>query len=394
MYNSYFGFSESPFENYLDQRFLYFSTIHREVTAALLYFIEWKKSFAIVYGDGGTGKTLLVNYLLSRLPGNVRPIMIAKPDVGDIEILRFVAGILKIDDPGKSEPDLVDQIKSALLETGRQKERFVLIIDAAHLLSDKNIEQIGRLSNIETQAHHPLQILLLGQPGLNSKLNRPELRRLYHKMPINRFLAPLDGVETIQYIDYRLNVAGAGFDACFEPHCRPLIFKMTGGVPRSINQLCDSALRVCMSEKLLKINRNVLKKAGADLRRGVCFMPGFRDGGWAPSLKKIRLSAVFGAAAVIVVLLGIYGYLKGFKQPAPAIDNAFKIAETNPTPPPAIAALPENKQTLRPEALEPLMKKTGSVDISPLLIVKASQPANPASRLHNEKKVGVKKGKH
>ncbi len=198
-------------------------------------------------------------------------------------------------------------------------------------------------------------------------------------------------------------MAGASFDACFEPHCRPLIFKMTNGVPRSINQLCDSALLVCMSEKLLKVNRNVLKKAGADLRRGECFTPGFRDGGRAPSLKKIRLPAVLGAAAVIVVLLGIYGYQKGLKQPDPAIDTA---AETSPTPMPSEAVLPEISQTLPPEAvlpeisqtlppeaLEPPMKKTGSVDISPLLIVKASQLASPASRIHNAKRVGVKKGK-
>ncbi len=211
MYNSYFGFSESPFENNLDQRFLFFSANHREVTAALLYFIKWKKSFAMVCGDGGTGKTMLVNYLLSRLPGNVHPIMIANPDVGYIEILRYVAGILKIDDPGKSELDLVDHVKSALVETGRQKERFVLIIDEAHLLSDKSIEQIRLLSNIETQEHNPFQILLLGQYDLSNKLNRPELRQLYQRIHINRFLAPLDAVETIQYIDHRLNDGGRQF---------------------------------------------------------------------------------------------------------------------------------------------------------------------------------------
>jgi general secretion pathway protein A len=385
MYNSYFGFSDAPFENNLDQRFLYYSSNRREVTAALLYFIEWKKSFAIVCGDGGTGKTLLVNYLLSRLPGSVRPILIANPDVGDIEILQFVAANLKIDNPGKSEPDLVEQIKTALLEAGRQEERFVLIIDEAHLLSDKSIERIGMLSNVETQAHPPLQILLLGQHGLSSRLNRPELRQLSQRITINRFLAPLDGAETIQYIDFRLNVAGADFDACFEPHCKPLIFKMTGGVPRSINQLCDSALRVCMNEKLLKVNRVCLKKAGADLQSEVRFTPGFHDGGRARFLKKIQLTAALGAAAVIVFLLGIYGYQKGLKRPPPAIDTAVKIPESGPTPAPSGAVLPEIRQTLLPEALEPSMQKTGRVDISPLLRVKTFQPGNPPSRLHHPK---------
>jgi general secretion pathway protein A len=94
MYNSYFGFSEAPFENNLGQRFLYFSANHMEISAALLYFIKWKKGFALVCGDVGTGKTLLINYLLSRLPDDVHPIMIANPDVGFIKILRYVAGML------------------------------------------------------------------------------------------------------------------------------------------------------------------------------------------------------------------------------------------------------------------------------------------------------------
>jgi general secretion pathway protein A len=406
MYNIYFGFSESPFEDNLDQRFLYFSANHREVTASLLYFIEWKKSFAIVCGDGGTGKTLLANYLLSRLPGNLQPILMAIPDVGDIEILRFVAGILKIDDLGKSESDLAYHIKSALLEAGRQNERFVLIVDAAHLLSEKSFEQIGLLSNVETQAHSPLQILLLGQHCLSSRLNRPELGQLSHRITINRFLAPLDGAETIHYIDFRLNVAGGSFDACFEPQCKSLIFKMTGGIPRSINHLCDSALRVCMSEKLLKVNKDVLKKAGADLRTGVFFTPGFRDGGRFFSLKKIRLPAVLGAVAVILVLLGFYGYQKGLKQPDPAIENPPEIAISISVPMPSgavlpevaqplepEAALPEVTQTLQPAALEPPIRKTGRVDISPLLRVKASPPAGAASRLHKAKSVGVKKEK-
>ncbi len=116
MYNSYFGFSNSPFENSLDQRFLFFSANHSDVTAALLYFIQWEKEFALVCGERGTGKTLLVHYLLSRLPDSVHPIIIADPGVGYMEILQSAARILNIDDPGKSEHDLVDHVKAALVE--------------------------------------------------------------------------------------------------------------------------------------------------------------------------------------------------------------------------------------------------------------------------------------
>jgi general secretion pathway protein A len=311
MYNNYFGFSDSPFENNLDQRFLFFSAGHKEVAAALFYFIKWKKGFALVCGDVGTGKTMLINFLLSKLPDSVHPIMITNPDVGYIEILRYVAGILKIDARGKGGLDLGDLVKAALVEASRKGERFVLIIDEAHLLPDESIEHIRLLSNIEIQERKLFQILLLGQYELSYKLNRPEMRQFRQRININRFLAPMDAAETIQYIDHRLKMAGASFDACFEPHCRPLIFKMTKGVPRSINQLCDSALLVCMTEKLQKVNRKVLKKADAALRSDILFTPRSHAGSASLFWKTIRPLAAFGAGAMILALLGIYGYQGG-----------------------------------------------------------------------------------
>jgi len=266
MYNDYFGFSESSFENNLDQRFLFFSAHQKEITATLLYFIKMEKSFAVVCGDAGTGKTLLVHYLLSRLPDFVHPIMIASPDVSNIEILQNTARILEIDTNGKSELDLIDHIKTALMENRRQAERFVLIVDDAQLFSYQSLEQIRLLYNIEIRAHKLFQILLIGQSNLSSKLNRPEMRQIRQRININRFLAPMDAAETIQYIDHRLKLAGSNFDDCFESNCRQLIFKMTKGVPRSINQLCDSALLTCMTEERQKVNRHVLKKAATVLR--------------------------------------------------------------------------------------------------------------------------------
>jgi general secretion pathway protein A len=266
MYNNYFGFSESSFENNLDQRFLFFSAHQKEVSATLLYFIKMEKSFAMVCGDAGTGKTLLVHYLLSRLPDAFHPIMIASPDVGYIEILQNTARILEIDTNGKSELDLIDHIKTALMENRRQAERFVLIVDDAQLFSYQRLEQIRLLYNIESKAHKLFQILLIGQCELNSKLNRPEMRQIRQRININRFLAPMDAAETIQYINHRLNIVGSSFDGCFESNCRHLIFKMTKGVPRSINLLCDSALLTCMTEERQKVNRHDLKKAATALR--------------------------------------------------------------------------------------------------------------------------------
>jgi general secretion pathway protein A len=360
---NYFGFSKSPFENNLDQRFLFFSKNHKEVAAALLYFIKWKKGFALVCGDVGTGKTMLINYLLSRLPDSVHPILIANPDAGYSVILEYIAGILKIDAGGKSLLDLVDQIQAALVEAARREERFVLIIDEAHLLSDTSIEQIRLLSNIEIQEHKPFQILLLGQNELTQKFSRPELRQLRQRININRFLSPMDAAETIQYIEHRLRMAGSSFDACFEPECRRLVFKMTKGVPRSINHLCDSALMVCKTENRLKVDRKILKKAAADLQSEILFMPVSPAGSTLPSWKLIRLIGACGIFAIFGVLLGIYAYQgagagsqnilsrldSSEKSPESALSKTAENPADSAVPLPAGAHLREEKPLVLPE---------------------------------------------
>ncbi|MEN6375730.1 MAG: AAA family ATPase [Smithella sp.] len=391
MYKNYFKFSESPFENNLDQRFLFFSTNHKEVFAALLYFIKTKKSFAMVCGDVGTGKTMLINYLLNKLPSSVHPIMIMNPDVGYTKILRYVAGILKIDVEGKGVLDLVDHVKAALVEASQKGERFVLIIDEAHLLPDKSIEQIRLLSNIETQEYKLFQILLLGQYELSYKLNRPEMRQLRQRININRFLAPMDADETIRYIDHRLKMAGSSFDACFESNCKKLIFKMTNGVPRSINQLCDSAFLACMTEKQRKVNRKILKMAGTVLRSDVLFTPKSHVGGSALFRKMIWPFAAFGTCTMTLALFWIAGYwgvlgkevqffLHGFyssvsttvahtpepvEVPSKELQSSGRQTTGNKDRPSGTgASLPETKQAIKTEVPALPKEKTGDFYVS------------------------------
>ena len=261
MYNAYFGFSESPFEVNLDQRFLFLCEDHTEVLAALLYFVKEKKGLALVCGDVGTGKTMLINSFLSRLPNSVQPIIISNPLVSYRDLLYFIAGALGISDKSKNLLELIEQIKEALLEGRRQGQNFVLIVDEAHLFSDASLEQVRLLSNIEIPEGKLLQILLVGQYELTHKLIRPEMRQLRQRINISRFLSPLTQSETVAYIDYRLQKVGANFLACFEPTCDKLLYQLTEGVPRRINQLCDNALLHCMADGLKKVNRQVLQQA-------------------------------------------------------------------------------------------------------------------------------------
>ncbi len=304
MYNPYFHFSFSPFENNLNQQFLYFSEGHDEVIASLLYFVQQKKSFALVSGDVGTGKTMLIHHLLGRLPRSVEPIVIPNPDAEYIEILRYIARILKVNPEAKGILDLTDDIKVALTKAYLRGQQFVLIIDEAHLLSIGSLEHIRLLSNIEITSNKLLQILLIGQNELRHKLRRREMRQLRQRINVNLFLSPMSRSETIEYIDHRLQVVESGFDRCFESECKKLIYKITGGVPRSINLLCDTALLICKTEKGDKVTERVLKKAHDALQRDVIK---------APKENKFRRffskPALAGGALVLFLALGSKGFL-------------------------------------------------------------------------------------
>ena len=304
MYNSFFGFSQSPFENNPDQRFLFLGEDHREVLAALQYFIETQKGFAIVCGDVGTGKTMLINSLLNRLPANVKPVLISNPCVNFQDLLFYLAKTLRIKATGSENVlELTDKVKNALLKAKRQNKHLILIIDEAHLLADQALEEIRLLSNIETQEQKLLQILLVGQNELSHKLDRPEMRHLRQRININRFLSHLNNSETIQYIDHRLQQVGASFAAVFEDNSRGLIFKLTQGVPRTINQLCDNALLIAMTAGQHRVNRLTLKKANEALQTDRIFTPkAWRKKARSQVERYGKLWIPIGAGVVITVI--------------------------------------------------------------------------------------------
>ena len=314
MLNSYFGFSCSPFENTLDQQFLFLSECHEEVIAALLYFIREKKSFALVCGDVGTGKTMIVHHVLASLPPSVLPILIPYPDVEYIEILRYIARVLNVNPEGKGNLELTDELKEVLTRASLDGKQAVLIIDEAHLLPKSSLEYIRLASNIETTENKLIQTLLIGQNELSHKLRGREMRQFRQRININRVLCPMSPSETIEYIDHRLKIAGSSFDRCFDPGCRKPVYEMTGGVPRSINRLCDTALLICMTEKRDKVTRKILNKAHDAINSDIIRVPEAPASGAFFHSKKFKL-AFASAALILLLVLGALGYgerLKGW----------------------------------------------------------------------------------
>ena len=376
MYNSFFDFSESPFENNLDQRFLFLSEDHKEVLAALLYFIQTKKGFAMVCGDVGTGKTMLIKSFLNRLPETVKPIIISNPYISSLDLLFYLAKRLETKTTGgENVLELTDQIKNALLEAKRQDKHLVLIIDEAHLFSDQALEEIRLLPNIETPDQKLLHILLVGQYELSHKLERPEMRHLRQRIDINRFLSHLNFAETIQYLNHRLQQVGSSFASVFKGNCKGPIFKMTQGVPRLINQLCDKALLIAMTEGLRKVNRKTLKKAAKALQTDRIFTPPSSIGKESPRFwKYCKILALVGAGIVLGLIGTIAVIMPGKFQPIshviqtigqalPEVKAHPKPTENKETPPPSTEKAlitpeaPKLPQTTPPQGPPPDLEK-------------------------------------
>jgi type II secretory pathway predicted ATPase ExeA len=383
VYNSYFGFSQSPFENNLDQRFLFLGEDHQEVLAALMYFIETKKGFAMFCGDVGTGKTMLINSFLNRLPETIKPIIISNPYVSSLDLLFCLAKTLKTKTTGgENVLELTDKIKNALVKAKSQDKHLILIIDEAHLLSDQVLEGIRLLSNIETPDQKLLQILLVGQYELSHKLDRPEMRHLRQRININRFLSHLNFSETIQYIDHRLQQVGSSFASVFKDNCKAPIFKVTKGVPRLINQLCDNALLISMNEGLRKVNRKTLKKAAEALQTDRVFTPpsalrkeSSRLGKYFKILAPVGAGLVLGLIGIIALIMPgkfqpISHVIESIGQVLPQIKARPKPTEIKETRTPstekALITPEETKlpQTTPPQGPQPDLEK-GQPAITP-----------------------------
>jgi type II secretory pathway predicted ATPase ExeA len=359
MYNAYFGFTRSPFENNLDQRFTFLSEIHQEVLAALLHFANSKNGFAIVCGDVGTGKTMMINTFLNNLPKSIQPIIMLTPYITSHDILLHIAKALKIKiTKHASMLELTDKVKTALISANLRGKNFVLIIDEAHLLSDQALTEIGLLSNIETSEQKLLQILLVGHYGLSHKLDRPEMRHLQRRITVKRFLSPLNPEETIQYVDYRLRQVGSSLTSVFEDKCRSLIVKMTKGYPPLINQLCDNGLLICMAEGLRKVNRKILKKAHEAWQTDLVVPPKFsRALTYRVNKPNKPLMVVAGSLAVLV-LVGIIATRSGF-----SVDNFKSVFQKIRSAVQTVSELPaplvmKCENLLKPEKESPQLRQS------------------------------------
>ncbi|MWV14685.1 AAA family ATPase [Pseudomonas sp. L-22-4S-12] len=267
MYSNYFGFSELPFTIAPNPRYLYLSEQHREALASLLYGINCNGGFVLLTGDVGTGKTTVCRCLLEQLPENTEVAVILNPKYSITELLEAICDELKIHRPHNSHriKGYIDAINQHLLEAHGRGINTVLIIDEAQNLGLDVLEQIRLLTNLETSSQKLLQIILIGQPELLATLARPELRQLDQRITARYHLHALSREELPAYVGHRLAVGGR--DApLFSRAALHRLYRLTGGVPRMINVICDRALLGAYVERRPRVNWWLLNRAAREVR--------------------------------------------------------------------------------------------------------------------------------
>ena len=261
MYNQYFGLRDSPFSIAPNPIFLYMSERHREALAHLLYGVRSQGGFILLTGEVGTGKTTVCRCLLEQLPEDVDVAFIINPKLSVDELLETICDEFHlVYEKNASRKLLVDAINDFLLESHRQNRRTVLIIDEAQNLAVDVLEQLRLLTNLETNERKLLQIILLGQPELQQLLAKQELRQLSQRVTARFHLQALSRAEVAEYVYHRLEVAGCKSEL-FPQAVINRIYRISEGIPRVINLICDRALLGAYSENKSQVSLSILTKS-------------------------------------------------------------------------------------------------------------------------------------
>jgi len=242
MYQEYFGLQAPPFNITPDPRFLFFSRGHRQAFEHILFGVSERKGFIQITGEVGAGKSTLCRKVLEELRDGYATALILNPGMTPIQLMRSVLRELDLDDSGNDRVRLVERLNEFLLDRAHAGVVVVLFIDEAQDMSDDLLEQVRLLSNLETDQHKLLQIVLIGQPELRARLDRKKLRQLRQRITVRYHLGCISRQETTAYVQHRLLIAGSNGRPTFSRPAYYAIHRYARGVPRLINAVCDKAL--------------------------------------------------------------------------------------------------------------------------------------------------------
>jgi general secretion pathway protein A len=263
MYTKFYNFKTKPFHIVPNPDILYPSSKHKTALTYLEYGLTEGLGFILFTGEIGTGKTTLIRFILRKITPKMEVAVVFNTNVNAEQLLGLVLNEFELQAVEGDKSRSLDILHEFLIGKYAQGQKVLLIIDEAQNLSDEALEEVRMLSNLQSDDQMLLQIMLVGQPELRTRLQQPHLAQLSQRIAVNYHLYPLTLEETRQYISFRLKKA-----ACkrpiFTPEAIDLIFKASKGIPRSINLLCDSALVYGFADELKTIDKEILEQVIAD----------------------------------------------------------------------------------------------------------------------------------
>ncbi len=308
MYEEFYNLTERPFTLTPNPRYVFYSARYREATDELHYGIERKEGFMLLTGWPGTGKTTLCRDLLEKLdPSKYKSALIFNPFLNGVEVLQALLTEFGLDYPaGASRNDLLNALNRFLINQLAAGRTCVAVFDEAQHMSTEFLEQIRVLSNLETAEEKLIQIVLVGQPELISRIKMPGMAQLNQRVSVRSRLTHLDPEETRRYIYHRLEVAGAHGRVTFTSRAIAKIHRASQGIPRRINTICDHALLAGYVDRTRELGVSQVKHAISSLHGEDVDAP-------LPRRSRARTLAIALSTAV-AILAGagaIFAYMSG-----------------------------------------------------------------------------------
>jgi general secretion pathway protein A len=258
MYEKFYGLREKPFALTPDPEFLYFGRHHKRALVQLEYGLANQAAFLLITGEVGAGKTTLIRYLLGRLDKDLSIGLVSNATIDTGRLLQWVCSAYGLDFAGKDDVALSNAFIDFAIEEYASGRRVVLIVDEAQNLGRARLEELRVLSNINVDKHLLVQIVLVGQPELRDMMRMPQLRQFAQRIGADYHIGRLTEDETVQYVHHRLEVAGCTREDLFDEAALRLVHASSRGIPRLVNQLCDTALVYGYAEQIPTIGAELM----------------------------------------------------------------------------------------------------------------------------------------
>ncbi len=303
MYLEHFGLERQPFQLSPDANFLYLSKGHARAKSYMEYTVWNRDGFVVITGEIGSGKTTLIQQLLRSVSDDVVIARIYQTQLDEIEFFQAILLEFGLEPFNAGKVELISMLNTFLLEQYAEGRQVILIVDEAQNLSKRVLEELRMLTGMETDEERVLNLILVGQPELKNLLDAPGMEQLSQRIRFRYHLMALEQDDIANYIKYRMKIAGIKKKNAFESNnaiikdeCIPLIYRYTGGIPRLVNTLCDTALICAFVENKKKVTANTIEEAVNELQ----WMP-YHDRAGIKAFKNMPTTAIdFNAVAKLV----------------------------------------------------------------------------------------------